>query len=332
MPLLYTLFIYGNSEDIKYELLFIINGNDHFDDNKLIIPRYAAIDNNENIYILDRGGIKVYVYNIEGKLINSFGGKGEGPGEFSNAVSGIFYLPYSDRIGIVDNRHRRVTLFKTNGEYDSSFFGQDFIDKIAEMGDGRIITTNFIMRENHSPIHIYSDQGEYLMSLGKIAEPREDMFTEFSRDYYIFAYDDKTRLKLGDTGKIYYAQRSPYHFVEYDLGGNINTTFYADTPFPMVSGAIKETVAGGVQFDYRPSGAIMEIGMFQDYLGAVVTGPDQERFVDLFSPGGEFVNRVQFPEEPALVSFVINRKDILVIISASPDIYPAIYVYRINYQ
>jgi len=83
--------------------------------------------NDNKIYVLDKEICKIFVYDYEGKLINSFGGKGKGPGEFITPLS-LFCV--KDSIYIFDMYKRKYIQYK----------GTEFLNEIEIENNVRAIS------------------------------------------------------------------------------------------------------------------------------------------------------------------------------------------------
>jgi len=86
-------------------------------------PVGIAVDNAGKIYVVDSGDCKVRVFNTNGTMISSFGGKGSTNG-LMKSVTGISVS--NDKVYIVDNENFRVNVFNINGTY------QTYIGKYGE--------------------------------------------------------------------------------------------------------------------------------------------------------------------------------------------------------
>lgn len=90
-------------------------------------PYGLAISNDERIYVLNRGGIRISVCNFEEDWISSFSG---GP----SMSEGQLFLPTDltfdgdDRLYVTDEHQHRISMFDTDGEYIGTW---------GEFGDGK---------------------------------------------------------------------------------------------------------------------------------------------------------------------------------------------------
>jgi hypothetical protein len=77
--------------------------------------RGLAVDNNENIYVLDNREANIKKYGKHGLHIKTIGRRGQGPGEMASCYS-ILISP-QDEIVVSDAASRRLTFFSLEGDY-----------------------------------------------------------------------------------------------------------------------------------------------------------------------------------------------------------------------
>jgi len=67
------------------------------------------------VVVADGGSGEIRFYDLEGRHLESWGGQGEGPGEFRMPVS-LLPWPAGDSLGVWDGRLRRLTVYGPGGE------------------------------------------------------------------------------------------------------------------------------------------------------------------------------------------------------------------------
>lgn len=77
------------------------------------IVRGVAVDSAGLIYVIDEGSQSVRVFDQEGSLLRRFGGRGQGPGEFTG-INGLFL--WRDTVHVVDYRNFKGAFFNREGE------------------------------------------------------------------------------------------------------------------------------------------------------------------------------------------------------------------------
>lgn len=92
--------VYGETEDVFFKYIGDI-----------------AVDDNDMVYIADKNEIKVF--NPDGSFKLTIGGKGRGPGEFSNFGS-LSPKVKNDRLYVYDDVLKRINVFSTN-EFDYKY-------------------------------------------------------------------------------------------------------------------------------------------------------------------------------------------------------------------
>lgn len=109
-----------------------------------------AVDDEGNIYLLDRKENKILVFDKKGKYLRSFGKKGQGPGEMSGPV-GIHLTPAKELL-VEDSLNQRFIFFSLDGKFLKNistvkFFGlggveldsqNNMIAQIIVMGNNKL--------------------------------------------------------------------------------------------------------------------------------------------------------------------------------------------------
>ena len=84
------------------------------DDNYLFYdPRNISVDDQRNIYILERGNHRIQKFDKNGQFLQTIGKKGQGPGEFERPYS--LFLDKNNNIYVSDRR--KIHFFSHTGEF-----------------------------------------------------------------------------------------------------------------------------------------------------------------------------------------------------------------------
>lgn len=124
-----------------------------------------AVNEGNEIYILDRSWCSILIFNSKGKYLNSFGSKGQGPAEFSIPVD---INICNGRIYVLDNGNYAVKVFDLNGKYQLSFKTYKSYRGIAiNPNSNTIFMAPIIVDRESKIIDVFNDKGEYLRSFGE---------------------------------------------------------------------------------------------------------------------------------------------------------------------
>jgi hypothetical protein len=108
-------------------------------------PQDLKVDANGNIYVLDWGDVDFKVFAPDGRLLRTFGKKGQGPGEFD--IPAYFVLGGDGRIFLLSGRQHQMITLDSTGKYLSSFKLDGFCHGLAVDGLGHIYYTQMLTPE-----------------------------------------------------------------------------------------------------------------------------------------------------------------------------------------
>ena len=93
-------------------------GNEDDDDYIFVKVRKLWVDDQDNIYVVDRGKYQVKVFDKHGTYIRSFGRKGQGPGELLSPKD-LIIDGKNKTIHILGYGNRKIVRYRFNGTFDS---------------------------------------------------------------------------------------------------------------------------------------------------------------------------------------------------------------------
>jgi DNA-binding beta-propeller fold protein YncE len=141
-------------------------------------PSGLAFDRNTgNLYVVDTGEHRVKVFGRDGALAFSFGGRGDGAGEFNYPT--LMWLDAAGRLYVTDSLNFRIQMFDRQGKYLSRF---------GQVGDGsgdnirpKAVATDsmdhvYVVDALHNALQIYDLQGRYLLSVGSVGGDRGEFW------------------------------------------------------------------------------------------------------------------------------------------------------------
>jgi len=150
--------------------------------------------------ILDRIKGIVSIFDSTGVFVSSFGGLGEGPGEFQSPMS---LIRLSSGIILVMDRYAKVVSFDSRGEYLNSWNMEGlggFSIESMPFDDSTFVSYSFSMRRNDSGFGINFSMCRYHAITGEVlteyfdwsGEPRPS--TDFTPGYLVAASDGRGRV------------------------------------------------------------------------------------------------------------------------------------------
>jgi len=126
-----------------------------------------------HIYVVDTPSHQLKVFDLEGKSIRTFGGWGNGPGQFNHPVD--VFIDAKGDVYVTDSMNYRVQIFDKRGKYLTSFghhgdgtgdFGRP--KGVAVDADGNIYIADALF----DTVQIFSRNGDYLLSFGTLGAGR----------------------------------------------------------------------------------------------------------------------------------------------------------------
>jgi hypothetical protein len=120
-----------------------IGANDKDGNVVFVEPWLSFVDNEENIYIIERKDQFIRVFNSNGKQIKTFGAKGSGPGEFQ-AISPYLAVTKDGKIIVQDATSRRTNFFDSSGRFINSLQRRTSNGKILLIKETSFITSAMV--------------------------------------------------------------------------------------------------------------------------------------------------------------------------------------------
>jgi len=112
-------------------------GGDDEDDALFGVLSSVAVDDQDNVYVLDMQLSQVNVFDKSGKLVRTIGHEGEGPGEFRRA--NIMFLMPDGNVAVLQQMPGKIVVITPDGKPGADFHGPGGKDggMIAYMDGGR---------------------------------------------------------------------------------------------------------------------------------------------------------------------------------------------------
>lgn len=167
-----------------------------------------SVDEKERIFILDNIEPHIKVFSRNGNYVNSFGEKGQGPGEMQNPQ--YIQITPDKELMVYDSRNRRFTFFSLMGNYKRQLSSANVTFYPNIKIDSRGNFTGITYSKKGIELKKYSPKLEQSLSISSIDEWSDDWlilpfyyFSLTKKDYIVWGYSNKYELQiLSPEGKI----------------------------------------------------------------------------------------------------------------------------------
>lgn len=332
---------YPKSQSSGYNLKEVLSiGVEEGDENYIFFGGIqVAVDDDDNIYVLDAGNGRIQVFNNEGKYLRTSGQKGQGPGDLLRPNS--LNISKSGKIYVYDDSNLRVTIFGMTGDYLRDFklkqpaFSYIFIDEDQNLffntSGGFIDNTGpdgYVEGINIINISKYDSTGKKLVSFGE--------FPGFKSQYYRvkgvhiagLGTDELQTVWTADKkGNVYIADANKYEITVYSkIGKAIKKIKRKFDPIEYTSKEINDFLNRERNVNVPPH--IKKRLIFSRYkipIKSLIVDEEGNLWVntsqkgdaegyafDIFNPDGIYIERVVLAEKPRLFKngFVYTRTSI----------------------
>lgn len=173
-------------------------------------------DAQKNVYVLDRKASKIYKFSPEGKLLLSFGSKGQGPGEFQ-APHDIF-IAQNGHI-IVSEDMAFVSMFNAEGQFieristerglaltfldENLFYAWIWTDggrtQLLVDKEGAILKTFFSVSNDDFSVSAPDESGRQVMFNYSTPEIAPSFIFNRFQDHFVIAINDRYEFSLFDS-------------------------------------------------------------------------------------------------------------------------------------
>ncbi|MDH5468632.1 MAG: 6-bladed beta-propeller [Candidatus Aminicenantes bacterium] len=265
--------------------------------------RSIAVDDEENIYVLDRKEVHIKVFDKDGEYLRTFGKKGQGPGEF-NIPSSILITPQNE---IVVEDSRVLHFFTFKGEFIKSlfaakiqFFGRTSMDSQSSI---YAMTAIINMEKGTSSYELkkFDSNLNFLNTVASIPGPKAgEPFDPFIPLFY---------WKICENDNIIYGYQKNYEFLVFNPEGKLIKKIVKEHTPVKIKEEEKEKSPGDSlpPLKYALSGFHTAFFTFSlDEEGRIIVQTwekteDRERYYyDVFDPEGKYIAKVSFKFRPQI--------------------------------
>ncbi|MFC1564615.1 NHL repeat-containing protein [candidate division KSB1 bacterium] len=194
---------WGNNPRVSLEPQGTLGDFDAEDENYMFyLPSDIIEDEKGNRFVLDSGNIRVQKFDPRGGFLLTFGGEGQGPGEFR--LPRNFGMDHSGSILVTDMANRRIEIFAQDGKLIRSKRLEEHFNEFLVVGEDRFLTSNndffFSSDEDNSDKHmdplykIRDLEGNVYSTLG---------ITEFIEDANTTPGANSSHAAIDEEGNVY---------------------------------------------------------------------------------------------------------------------------------
>lgn len=276
-------------------------------------------DDQETVYVVDRKNYKIFIIDKNGKLISSFGRRGEGPGEFKQLES-CFLV--NDQLVFPDRRINKVHYFSKEGKFLKSVVIPNDLSPRVMVDENQLISVPYINWRDPKGMgsgFIYNIKDKKKKVLFEFSTYKKGMVRKTSGSSstsFSFSHSSITPIMvLGyDHGKLYYGINNVYKVTVRDIESlEDELIFTLEREKSKVTAGFKDDVLKHIDW---PENIKMEIkkgfpdyftyfeGIICDqnkniYVSLTFTDPEQldKKKMDIFSPDGQYIYSAEFAVE-----------------------------------
>ncbi len=285
-------------------------------------PRKIDVDEQGNIYILERGNFRIQKFNRDGQYLQTIGKKGQGPGEFERPYT--FFLDRNGDIYVSDRR--KIHYFKNDGEFVRTTGLSDLVTNLYVASDGNIfgLVSRFQENENNRCVVKMDSQGKLVKYLAQFSDIKpvrrksEGTSMAFSLSH---EYTPALYLTYSTNDKLLYGHSSDYSLYLINLEGDVELKITKEEALHPISQREKDKIFEGFSAlrEQWPKGVVEEATHFPSYrpffsrlliddkeriyvrkISSVLEEREHVEF-DVFSRDGYYLYKINLPFSPELI-------------------------------
>lgn len=162
----------GDVLDLKEELC--IGKTDGRDDYTFFRAWYLAVDDEENMYIMDQGETHIKVFDRNGTFLRSIGSRGEGPGELFNPNR--IFITSGNQL-VIEDFIRNLTFYTLDGKYiKAQSTVSVFPIEVLVGSTGQIFAITNIKEPDRTgkEVKLYDENLNHVKTIISIPKPKPD--------------------------------------------------------------------------------------------------------------------------------------------------------------
>lgn len=162
--------------------------------------RYIAVDEHENIYILDRRAGNLKVFNKKGSFVRTIGKKGQGPGEFN--LPGQVFIISEKELWVYDDGNRSFSFFTLDGDFIKSINAskaEGLEAKIDSNGNFSFASMSYSYETGHLSygLDMYDKKLNFIKKIDSIPGPIDHRGRNLFPPLFTWAIDDDDNIVYG---------------------------------------------------------------------------------------------------------------------------------------
>lgn len=285
-----------------------------------------AVDNEDNIYVVDSGNKRIQKFDKNGNYIQTIGRKGQGPGEFES-LSEIFI----DGSDIYASDNRKIEIFDIKGEHKDSISLRHPISNFSVTPDGHIVAFTIIRvdEEKKEAVVKIDSMGKITKNLVEFAEAKAETRRGRSGSYSTFtikhSYTPQLCFAPINDKNFAYSHSSQYEIFFMNENGVLKMKIIKEEKPHSISSEEKDVIISRVKESISrlgrkwPDDVVKEACSFpshRPYIRGILTD-DKERYYvlrvssvldkksereyDIFNNEGYYLYRAKIPVYPVII-------------------------------
>ncbi len=295
-----------------------------YDDLPVGVITAFTLHTDGSFYISDSQNNRILHIGADGSVINSFGQRGEGPGEFDSLFD--IDTDSDNNVYALDYQRRRISIFDASGNFIRTI-------PVEEMGMRLTVAENNTF---YLGIFAIIQQSDYLVTKYDTEGSRTQQLVEAPEDYgNIFSLINITTID----DAFYCAFPYPYRIERYDQDGNLQRVILREHPEfkpptppetrtdgerTVIIGSRLKSEISGVSF--HDDGYLFVAIRKEADTGMTEPGP-QKSEIDIFSPDGYYLSTIQLPDDH-IVGGILN--DVLYTFVMGGHTFPSVSMWEIE--
>lgn len=316
--------LYGELElEIEMDLAI---GNEDDDQFSFFRANDLEIDSDGNIFVLDAGNGRIQKFAPDGDYLQTFGKKGQGPGELNSP----FAFAFDTQGNLYVGDGQKIHVFDSLGKFQRSITLVERIMNFYVDGDGYFVATGIKTTEEGTRqiVALFDPEGSLVRNLREFSDiqrvTKSGQGAVMSFKAY-HQYSNTLGHSAASDGGMIYGYPSEYKVYKADGKGNPVEYFTKDDPPEEISRQEKDSIIEGIgnAFSQRgydlPKDVLEETCQFPPHKPFFrgITVDDEGRIyvalsdsvlqrdapveIDIFSPSGIYLYKTSLPFSPDLV-------------------------------